>query len=120
MLSAATDERGNVTTTAYDSTFRMLPVSVRTPAVPSATAGFLTTTSYDLQCQKPLVVTDPNGETTTFTYDDLCRERTRITSAGGYLSTQYFAIGDPATQAIFTLDRGANGAAIPRESAIWM
>ncbi len=68
-----TDTRGYATTTAYDSVYHILPLSV------TNALGQQTVTQYDLTLQKPLTITDPNGAVTSIAYDAIGR-RTSIWS----------------------------------------
>ena len=51
------------TTTGYDSTYHMLPITVTNALTQTTIIG------YDLNWGKPLTVTDPNGAVSTYQYD---------------------------------------------------
>src|SRR5262249_37503140 len=73
---SVTDPLGHTTTTTYDPTYRVYPVT-QTNAL-----GHTTTTAWDHVCAAPLSVTDPNDAITRTTYDTRCR-RTRLDQPDG-------------------------------------
>ena len=89
----ATDAKGNVTTTAYDST-GTYPLSV-TSAAPGNTTygsstGFTTSTTYDPTTGLVLTTTDANSQVTHFEYADPLLRLTKVIAPNGHESiTQY-------------------------------
>ncbi len=89
-----TNERGAVTTTAFDSTYRVYPVSA------TNAAGHTTTSTWDYVLGLELSNTDPNGAVTRFSYDNLGRT-TAVTYPGNRTTTySYLNWGNASLQRV--------------------
>jgi RHS repeat-associated protein len=101
-LVEATDARGNITSTAYDSTYHAYPVSVTSPipdpsGVNGSSTAFTTSTTYDTTTGLPLTATDANGQTSTMEYNDPLLRPTRIIAPNGQQTTTEYGAGTSST-----------------------
>lgn len=102
-VTAEVDPLGARTTTAYDTTWQLFPVTLTNPLNQVATK------TWSMGCGAEATVTDPNGQTTTTTYDALCRPTLVSKPGGDYGATSYVSIGDPAAQYIETRGPSPDG-----------
>ena len=92
--TSATDETNRATTTAYDSTYHLLPISVMNNANES------TTIIWDPVCRVFSSTTDLNNQVTTYQTDALCRPLRTDFPLGAFRQVTYLNVGNPATQAV--------------------
>lgn len=94
----ATDARGKVTATTYDSTHHVYPVTV-TYAVPdsygtyASSSAFSTSAVYEPVSGLVLETTDINGQTTTMEYEDILLRPTKITAPNGHQTINEYGAG---------------------------
>ena len=89
---SVTDGNNATTTTSYDSTYHIYPVS-KTNAL-----GHVNSTQWNYRLGVPSTTTDENNQTTSYQYDALGRV-TSITLPGlGTMTSQYVSLGNPSLQ----------------------
>ncbi len=93
-VTSETDANSNTTIHSYDSTHNLFRESTTNAAL------HVVSTTWNVGCQAPAVVTDANGQTVTYSYDAFCREVDQLHSSGFSKQTAYVNFGDPATQYI--------------------
>jgi RHS repeat-associated protein len=123
-VDTQTDAMGQVTTTAYDLTYSLFPVSVTSPI-----AALSTKTDWDMTCGLPvkqagfngtLAQTPLTGEVTTTTYDTLCRPLTTIAPGGAEQTRTYMNLGTPTNQYTRVQSTLMDGAGTARDAYDYM
>ncbi len=97
------DAMGNSSSTTYDSTYHVFPVS-RTNTLQQTESM-----AFDAVCGVPTTITDVNGQQTVNTYDALCRHTREDRPLGGYTTWAYENFGNINAQRIAKLQTSANG-----------
>ncbi len=90
--TSATDETSRATTTTFDGTDHLFPVSVSNPSNETVT------TDWDKSCGAPTQGTDPNSQSTTMQYDALCRLTRTDGPLGAFETRAYLNLGDANAQ----------------------
>lgn len=104
-IVAQTDERGSITTTQFDSTYHVYPVSA------TNSEGHSTTSTYDYVLGLETANTDANGASTYFGYDIFGRPTSVTWPDGSATSYSYLSWGNPSSQRIveYQPDGSGNG-----------
>src|SRR5207245_3407159 len=89
-LVSVVDPTNRATSTAYDSTYHVFPISVTNGAAESET------TSWDPVCGVPTQQTNIAGQTATMQSDALCRPIRTDLPLGAFTVRSYVSFGDPA------------------------
>jgi RHS repeat-associated protein len=100
--TVATDAKGYTTTTTYDSTYHVFPLSVTSPVPDSggtrgSTSGFTTSATYDVPTGLVLTTTDVNGQTSTMEYNDDLLRPTKVTAPNGQETVTEYGAGTDAS-----------------------
>jgi RHS repeat-associated protein len=100
----ATDAKGYVTTTAYDTTYHAYPVSVTMAVADSygtygSSSAFTISTTYDPISGLILSTTDINGQSSSMEYEDPALRPTKVTAPNGHQTiTEYGAGSSESTR----------------------
>jgi RHS repeat-associated protein len=112
-IVSRTDELGNSTLIAYDSSYHLFPAETRLPLYDSD-PRFVTRTSWVGTCQAPFEETDINGRVRRTQYDALCRPIRVDEPYDGaetkFTITSYVSFGSPTLQRIRTETNAPHGA----------
>jgi RHS repeat-associated protein len=90
--SSVTDPLGHVTSTNWESTLGLFPLT-STNAL-----NQMASMTWDPVCGTQSQATDLNGKVTSWTYDNLCRRTKETRPDGGYTTYGYSNFGSPTTQ----------------------
>ncbi|MBA3470218.1 MAG: VCBS repeat-containing protein [Herpetosiphonaceae bacterium] len=103
--TSATDTLGRTSSTAFDPTYHIYPVTLTNPL------GHQVTQTWDTTLGRATATTDSNGKTTATTFDALGRQVLVTYPNGSTEATHYLDMGNPASQRIRTVlsDGSANG-----------
>src|SRR5262249_17535297 len=93
-LISVTDPTSRTTTTSYDTTYHVFPISVTNGAAESES------TTWDAVCGVPASKTNVAGQVATTQSDALCRPTTTNLPLGAFATRAYVSFGDPANQRI--------------------
>jgi RHS repeat-associated protein len=91
-LTSETDETARTSTTTFDGTNHLFPISLQNPA------GETATSTWDATCGVLTLTTDPNGQNTGFQYDSLCRITRTDAPLAGFELRSYVGLGNPNLQ----------------------
>jgi RHS repeat-associated protein len=90
-----TDPNGKLTTFAFDTSYKLRPVTRTNPLNQSIS------TVWDHSCGAPSSTTDLNNLKTTYTYDTLCRPAQVTEPSGRWKAFSYVNLGSPTLQHIW-------------------
>lgn len=93
--TSETDPNGKLTTTAFDSTYKLRPVTRTNPLNQNVSAV------WDHRCGAPTSATDLNNLVTTYGYDALCRLASVTEPSGRWKAFSYVNLGSPTLQHIW-------------------